>query len=37
MIERHLLFSGGADAGGVPGLTPKDQVNLNKDHLPLPP
>jgi hypothetical protein len=36
MIDRHLLFSGVADAGGIPGWIPKEQVNLNKDYLLLP-
>jgi hypothetical protein len=36
MIERHLFY-GGAGAGSVPVLTPRDQISLNKDNLPLPP
>jgi hypothetical protein len=36
-MEGHLLFYGESHAGGIPGLTLKDQVNLNKDHLPPPP
>lgn len=34
IMERHLLFYGEGHAGGISGLTLKDQVNLNKDHLP---
>ncbi|RYO45129.1 hypothetical protein AA0116_g13397 [Alternaria tenuissima] len=37
MMQGHLLFYGECHAGGIPGLTLKDQVNLNKDHLPSPP
>ncbi|RMZ67739.1 hypothetical protein GMOD_00010116 [Pyrenophora seminiperda CCB06] len=37
MMEGHLLFYGECHAGGISGLTLKDQVNLNKDYLPSPP
>jgi hypothetical protein len=36
MVEGHLLFYGKGHAGGSPGLTLKDQVNLKENHL-LPP
>jgi hypothetical protein len=37
MIEGHLLFYGEDYNGSIPGLTLKDQVNVNKYHFPLPP
>ncbi|KAF2023766.1 hypothetical protein EK21DRAFT_118456 [Setomelanomma holmii] len=37
MMEGHLLFYGEGHDGGIPGLTLKDQVNLDKDHFTLPP
>jgi hypothetical protein len=35
-MEGNLLSYGEDHAGGIAGLTLKDEVNLNKDHLPSP-